>query len=199
MHSYNRPSSPKSLAPSAFPDIGLSLRTALGHHQRQGSESASTSPFSSNNGSPTSSPGGSFFPALYRQHRFSGSHTDSNRSRSRSPFTLNSATLSFRGIPFLLRRRPSSVDMALSAERTRCDWDTVERRGLHMLEPRPMDPLPMHMNANIWGDVASDRAGPLQTPLTATSTASSPRALPHLPQQPRYVMDGIFEVMESQA
>lgn len=191
MRHNNRPSSPKALAPSALPDIGLSLRTALGHHQRQGSDSGSTSPFSSNNGSPTSSPGGSFFPALYRKHRFSGSHSDSSRSRSRSPFTLNSATLSLRGVPFLLRRRPSSVDMALSAERSRCDWDAIERRGLSMLEPRPMDPMPMDLNASIWGE-SSDRSSPSQTAFNVTS---SPRSLP---QQPRYVMDGIFEVMEGQ-
>lgn len=183
--------SPKALAPSPFADFGLSLRTAWHHHRRE-SDSASASPsaLSSATASPTSSPG-STFHSLYRKHRLSSSNqTDVNsRSRSRSPF---SSFISFRRGPFFIRRRPSAVDLALSEERSRCDEDEIERMGLSMMEPRPVDPVPiaMDLNANVLGDVSSERTSWVQSQNQALRVGA---------QHPRYVMGGIFEVMEGQA
>ncbi|EKV17362.1 hypothetical protein Pdw03_1762 [Penicillium digitatum] len=39
----------------------------------------------------------------------------------------------------VVRRRPSKIDMALSEERSRCDEDSIERQGLGLMEPRPVD------------------------------------------------------------
>lgn len=33
----------------------------------------------------------------------------------------------------------SKIDLALSEERSRCDEDSVERQGLGLMEPRPVD------------------------------------------------------------
>ncbi|OQE41088.1 hypothetical protein PENCOP_c005G08541 [Penicillium coprophilum] len=62
----------------------------------------------------------------------------------------------------VLRQRPSKTDMALSEERSRCDEDSIERQGLGLMEPRPVD-LGV-------GDMT-----------------------------PKFVMGGIFEVMEGRA
>jgi hypothetical protein len=58
--------------------------------------------------------------------------------------------------------------------------------GLSMMEPRPVDPVPiaMDLNANVLADVSSNRM----------SWQSQSPSL-----QPRFVMGGIFEVMEGQA
>jgi hypothetical protein len=183
------PSSSKALKPSPLPDISLSLRTAFIHnsHQRRGSDSLTASPLSSASASPTSSPGSTFH--FYRKHRFSGSNTTepNSRDRSRSPFNIS--PFSVRRSAFLLRRRPSAVDLALSEERSRCDEDVVERVGLSLMEPRPVDPVPiaMDLNANVLGDVASQRSSWGQLSSSSSRLGS---------QQPRYVMGGIFEVME---
>ncbi|KAL1962686.1 hypothetical protein VTN77DRAFT_9230 [Rasamsonia byssochlamydoides] len=186
MHRQN-PSSPKVLAPSPFADFGLSLHTEY-HHHRSESDSASASP-SSATASPTSSPS-STFHGFYRKHRFSGSNTTEadSRSRSRSPFTVSS--LSFRRSPFFLRRRPSAVDLALSEERSRCDEDAIERMGLSMMEPRPVNPIPLSMdlNANVLADISSERTSWVQSQNQRLG-----------PPQPRFVMGGIFEVMEGEA
>lgn len=188
MHRQNPPS-PKALAPSPLADFGLSLHTGY-HHHRTESDSASASP-SSVTASPTSSPS-STFHSFYRKHRFSGSNrADSDsRSRSRSPFTV--ASFSSRGSPVFLRHRPSAVDLALSEERSRCDEDAIERIGLSMMEPRPVDPIPiaMDLNAHVLGDIASERNSWIQ---------SQNQSMRVSPQPPRFVMGGIFEVMEGEA
>ncbi|OKL59946.1 hypothetical protein UA08_04545 [Talaromyces atroroseus] len=185
----------KALEPSPMADISLSLRTAFmdNAHYRRESDSLSTSALSSASGSPASSPT-SGWPL--RKHRFSGSHTTepSSRDRSRSPYSYASIIpFSFRrSSPFFLRRRPSAVDLALSEERSRCDEDSVERLGLSMMEPRPVDPIPiaMDLNTSVLTDIASQRSS------FALSTQSSIRGGS---QQPRYVMGGIVEVMEGNA
>jgi hypothetical protein len=174
-------------------DISLSLRTAFmdNAHYRRESDSLSTSALSSASGSPASSPT-SGWPL--RKHRFSGSHSTepSSRDRSRSPYASLLPFSFRRSSPFFLRRRPSAVDLALSEERSRCDEDSVERLGLSMMEPRPVDPVPiaMDLNTSVLTDVASKRSS------FALSTQSSVRGGS---QQPRYVMGGIVEVMEGSA
>lgn len=183
-----RSSSPQALEPSPMADISLSLRTAFmdNTHYRRESDSLSTSALSSASGSPTSSPGSSW---PFRKHRFSGSNS---RDRSRSPFG-NIIPFAFRrSSPFFLRRRPSAVDLALSEERSRCDEDTVERVGLSLMEPRPVDPIPiaMDLNAHVLEDVSSQRSSWAQSSQCSFRTSS---------QQPRFVMGGIVEVMEGDA
>ncbi|KAJ5794032.1 hypothetical protein N7457_000631 [Penicillium paradoxum] len=39
----------------------------------------------------------------------------------------------------ILRRRLSKIDLALSEERSRCNEDSIERQGLGLMEPRPVD------------------------------------------------------------
>lgn len=73
----------------------------------------------------------------------------------------------------LVRRRPSKVDLALSEERARCDTDIIERKGLGLLEPRPVSSGP----GTGMGD--HDEGGDYG--------------------QPRFVMGGISEVLEGRA
>lgn len=39
----------------------------------------------------------------------------------------------------VIRRRLSKIDLVLSEERSRCDEDAIERQGLGLMEPRPVD------------------------------------------------------------
>ncbi|OJJ49742.1 hypothetical protein ASPZODRAFT_128258 [Penicilliopsis zonata CBS 506.65] len=185
-------SNPRILSPSPF---GLSLHTSFSatttttttpFHGRAGSD-CSVSPLSSTTASPTSSPT-SPFRRMYRSHALSaGSSSSEPRSRSQSPFSLHSIILRRRPSLVLLRRRPSAVDMALSEERSRCDEDSVERQGLNMMEPRPVDPvsIPMDLNAHIF-------EGPVENCASLGPSSSKP-------QHPRFVMGGIFEIMEGRA
>lgn len=89
----------------------------------------------------------------------------------------------------LLRRRPSKVDLALSEERSRADEDKIERLGLDLMEPRPVDPLLGtgfaldSMDASVFGEDGLLEGGGV---LERSSGVV----------QPRFVMGGIFEVME---
>ncbi|KAE8368335.1 hypothetical protein BDV27DRAFT_48748 [Aspergillus caelatus] len=168
---------------------GLSLHTSFQPPQdRVCSDGYSTaSPLSSTTNSPTSSPTSPFRRFNRGYHPTSGSRSDASDagSRSQSPFRLSSV---FRRPSLVfLRHRPSKVDLALSEERTRCDEDAIERQGLDLMEPRPVDPvgIPMDLNANIFSSVAGDRS-------SGQSQASQV-------SQPRFVMGGIFEVMEGRA
>ncbi|KAJ5481667.1 hypothetical protein N7475_000479 [Penicillium sp. IBT 31633x] len=52
---------------------------------------------------------------------------------------LPSTVLRGRSSMMVVRRRLSKIDMALSEERSRCDGDSIERQGLGLMEPRPVD------------------------------------------------------------
>jgi hypothetical protein len=76
--------------------------------------------------------------------------------------------------------------MALNEERSRCDGDAIERAGLDLMEPRPVDmkgDVPFHTNT--------------QRPRSIGAESRDSRGMPV--QQPRFVMGGIFEVMEGRA
>lgn len=73
----------------------------------------------------------------------------------------------------LIRRRPSKVDLALSEERARCDADIIERKGLGLLEPRPVSVF------GTWDRDHDNDHGDYE--------------------QPRFVMGGISEVLEGRA
>lgn len=114
---------------------------------------------------------------------------------------LPCAVLRGRSSLMVVRRRPSAVDMALSEERSRCDCDSIERQGLDLMEPRPVDQnitMSFH-DANMASNSGQTEASKRHTyPSTArTSFSSDGRAV--VVQQPRFVMGGIFEVMEGRA
>lgn len=165
---------------------GLSLHTSFQPpHDRACSDGCSSaSPLSSTTNSPTSSPT-SPFRRFNRGYRPTSDSRSDTSSRSQSPFRLSSVFR--RPSVVFLRHRLSKVDLALSEERSRCDGDVIERQGLDLMEPRPVDPveIPMDLNTNIFSSVAGDRS-------SAQSQASRM-------SQPRFVMGGIFEVMEGHA
>lgn len=88
----------------------------------------------------------------------------------------------------VLRRRPSAVDMALTEERSRADGNAIERQGLDLMEPRPVD-----MNANREG--GGSAAGACNERARFGFGGDAGMGV----QQPRFVMGGIFEVMEGRA
>ncbi|KAJ5682230.1 hypothetical protein N7462_005395 [Penicillium macrosclerotiorum] len=102
--------------------------------------------------------------------------TTTNPTPTHCVSILPCAVLRGRSSLMVVRRRPSAIDVALTAERCRCTGDAIERQGLDLMEPRPVD------------------AG--SGPGTA-GAAPSVEARPV--QQPRFVMGGIFEVMEGRA
>ncbi|KAJ6109249.1 hypothetical protein N7486_001483 [Penicillium sp. IBT 16267x] len=117
---------------------------------------------------------------------------------------LPCAVLRGRSSLMVVRRRPSAVDMALIEERSRCDCDAIERAGLGLMEPRPVEmerearmamnmDMNMDMNANI--ATASHGNGGNST----TSNEDRCESLLRPQQSPRFVMGGIFEVMEGRA
>ncbi|PGH21482.1 hypothetical protein AJ80_03150 [Polytolypa hystricis UAMH7299] len=188
---YETPNKPQrpSLLPPPWADFAppLTLRDPFTAHPRvpRCSDSEfSNSPSSSPDASPTS--GG-----RRSNHRFSQA-LQRVRSRSGSPFTMRSAASSLR-LNFLLRRRPSTVDLALSEERSRCSEDSAEKVGLGMMEPRPVDPVLFPsdgidmVNLGYIADMETEIRGPL-----ACGGGGGYR-------QPPCVMGGIFEVMEGAA
>ncbi|EEQ85157.1 hypothetical protein RJZ56_003657 [Blastomyces dermatitidis] len=165
------------------------------HYAR--SRSTTSSPLSS---SPDSSP-----TSRSRRHHFSTSMSRMcSRSRSGSPLTMRSATSSLRLSSLLLRRRLSAVDLALSEERYRCCEDSVEKIGLGLMEPRPVDPIPVPLAV---GDV--DATINMNMNMNSSSMGllfefEQVGDIHHLDSlrigsKPRFVMGGIFEVMEGSA
>lgn len=113
----------------------------------------------------------------------------------------------------VLRRRPSAIDMALSEERSRCDGNAIERQGLDLMEPRPVG-FGMGMGngfqrvRTVSGETLSSSrgegaaAGTGSGPGVAAESVSdrgSRRVSGSVVNQPRFVMGGIFEVMEGRA
>lgn len=103
---------------------------------------------------------------------------------------LPCAVLRGRSSGMVLRRRPSVIDMALSEERSRCDENAIERQGLDLMEPRPVDlDMTVHRSWNVRPASVS----------ASGSRASIGTDSGSVVQQPRFVMGGIFEVMEGRA
>ncbi|KAJ5553916.1 hypothetical protein N7513_003875 [Penicillium frequentans] len=187
--------------------------------------SESSSPPSSRTTSPPSSPTSTFrhrsrttsrsltsphhlFNLSFQPHHSSQSqdhHSNSSTCEHHVVSILPCAVLRGRSSLMVVRRRPSAVDMALSEERSRCDGDAIERAGLDLMEPRPVEMeretrMAMNMNAgmgmgvNMGASVTSHGSGGSTTP------NEEKRGSILRPQQsPRFVMGGIFEVMEGRA
>ncbi|KAF3398330.1 hypothetical protein F1880_005845 [Penicillium rolfsii] len=108
---------------------------------------------------------------------------------------LPCAVLRGRSSLMIVRRRPSAVDMALSEEQCRCDENAIERQGLDLMEPRPVDMNLHSMNINM--QMGLGMGHPNSVAGSRATIGSDTRSV--MVQQPRFVMGGIFEVMEGQA
>lgn len=86
------------------------------------------------------------------------------------------------------------MDLALSEEAVRCEESSVERIGLGMMEPRPVDPLPTVVDEGVDGE--SSASGMKEGNGKVDEDDEEER---QTPRKPRYVMGGIFEVMEGTA
>ena len=115
----DQPATPPRLMDSPFTTLRSSLRTTFQGHVRY--PSTLSSPSTSVSCSPVSSYGSS------KRYSF----------RSSSPMTLRSAS---RRASSLIRRRPSTIDIALEQER---HASYAEQMGLNMMEPRPYAELPV--------------------------------------------------------
>ncbi|KAL2871988.1 uncharacterized protein BJX67DRAFT_341176 [Aspergillus lucknowensis] len=104
-----------------------------------------------------------------------------------------------------LRRRPSNVDTLLRQERVRCTSDAIERQGLDLLEPRPVDLDPIETGVGIdtrvqqsWAPIHTRDITRLDSgvdgQIRPSSESAGSNVLRH--SQPRFVLGGIFEVME---
>ncbi|OJJ83658.1 uncharacterized protein ASPGLDRAFT_48220 [Aspergillus glaucus CBS 516.65] len=127
------------------------------------------------------------------------------RSQSQASFRLNlnhhlnALRRPSSSLLFLLRRRPSKIDLALSEERTRCDEDAVERKGVGLLEPRPVDPAPAPApvpDVSISGERGLGSRSSMQSLSAGVLSPVSPTSLP---ARPRFVMGGIEEVLAGEA
>ncbi|KAL2818970.1 hypothetical protein BDW59DRAFT_151701 [Aspergillus cavernicola] len=121
----------------------------------------------------------------------------------------------------LLRRRPSTIDTLLRQERSRYDEDFVERQSLDLLEPRPVDLDPIGIDTRVQIHLSQTTTTTTTHPMTVTQarmpicdTVSrhggrdqarnrlSPGSVrmsgsgDGVVLRPRFVMGGIFEVME---
>lgn len=119
-------------------------------------------------------------------------NTLGHNATAQSVSILPCAVLRGRSSLMIVRRRPSAVDMALSEERCRCDENAIERQGLDLMEPRPVDTtLPTSLCLGVQMDLGQ------RSPGSRASVGSDTRSVSV--QQPRFVMGGIFEVMEGSA
>ena len=196
-----------SISTDLSPPLSHTVHPAQARGRNSASNSNSTSPLSSTAGglsspgtSPSSSPTSPFLK-IYRRLSSRSADRVEARSRSQSPFNLPAALRS-RPSLILLRRRPSTVDLALDEERSRCDENSVEKQGLELLEPRPVGPvdIPMDLNASVSpseraDDNNNDNAGNEHNNSLLLSPSRQQQSQPQQ-QQPRFVMGGIAEVLE---
>ncbi|KAJ5658622.1 uncharacterized protein N7484_002271 [Penicillium longicatenatum] len=182
--------------------------------------SETSSPPSSRTTSPPSSPNSTFRRArttsnLTPHHLFNLSFQPHQSTQSQDQHQnvstdhhavsiLPCAVLRGRSSLMVVRRRPSAVDMALSEERSRCDGDAIERKGLDLMEPRPvemeMEREKMTMTVNMGTGMTMGIGMGANAAGNGNSTMGDRRGSILRPQQsPRFVMGGIFEVMEGLA
>ncbi|KAJ5291751.1 hypothetical protein N7478_001002 [Penicillium angulare] len=147
--------------------------------------------------------------------------SSSSRANPQTISVLPCAVLRGRSSMMLLRRRPSAVDMALSEERSRCDGNAIERQGLDLMEPRPVD-MRVDVGSSLGGCMNATLAGNTNGNTFATvnrsastnvggrgfmsyqhrqslKNQSSNSNMNQNQSQPPFVMGGIFEVMEGRA
>ncbi|EFR01521.1 hypothetical protein MGYG_04528 [Nannizzia gypsea CBS 118893] len=179
------------LLPSPWTEMAPTLTIPYSPRSTVGSEldSDRPSPLTSATSSPASSPTSSPISTSPRMNRFTSSL---RRIGSRSKKCYSSSSLGIGTI--LLRRRPSTVDLALTEERYRCSEDSIERHGLGLLEPRPVDPVPLMTDGH--AHIDSNNLSSFTSDIKESSALSSPLSAR---QSPRFVMGGIAEVLEGSA
>ncbi|KAL4786055.1 hypothetical protein BJX76DRAFT_322387 [Aspergillus varians] len=106
----------------------------------------------------------------------------------------------------ILRRRLSNIDTLLRQERSRATRDVIERQGLDLLEPRPVELDPIGMDTRLQVHATQTRLpirrstgsgdGRGQNWLSSGSAQLEGLGDGFQLSQPRFVMGGIFEVME---
>ncbi|EYE95357.1 uncharacterized protein EURHEDRAFT_402551 [Aspergillus ruber CBS 135680] len=215
-------------APPPSPMGHLSLHTSFSSSPPNSasyarSDCSTVSPLSSTTTSPASSPT-SPFRRLCRQAWFPASdnkidnslitttgteNKEQSQSRSRSQSQasfrlslnhhLNALRRPSSSLLFLLRRRPSKIDLALSEERARCDEDAAERKGVGLLEPRPVDPAPAPVPVSDMSSGDERGLGSRSSMQSLSAGFLSPVLPTSLPAQPRFVMGGIEEVLAGEA
>ncbi|KAL5336950.1 hypothetical protein BJX70DRAFT_371118 [Aspergillus crustosus] len=123
---------------------------------------------------------------------------------------------SHRNTTLPLRHRPSNIDTLLRQERSRATTDSIERQGLELLEPRPVD---LDLDSDLDAVPVGIEARIFSTPTTMNWAGLDDRNWNRdrdririrnrrswdsgssgigggTVRQPRFVMGGIFEVME---
>ena len=205
--------------PSPFSPLPLQTNLHNLNHSETSSppSSRTTSPPSS----PTSRKNPHYGPALYQHHPTSTPNDHEHHAHPHAVSILPCAVLRGRSSMMLLRRRPSAIDMALSEERSRCDGNAIERQGLDLMEPRPvgcgmgngfervrsvsgetLSSSGRGMGAGRGPSVTTGGPGSGSGLASASSVGAerdSRRVSGSVVNQPRFVMGGIFEVMEGRA
>lgn len=159
--------------------------------------SAPTSPLSSTSTITSSSPTLSSSPTSPSLSPTSLHHIRNPRSISDK---LNPSSLSYNhnhGTGMILRRRPSNIDTALRQERSRASLNTIERQGLDLLEPRPVDLDTVGINTQMQVHTSQTRLPVHDCRDHGRLSSGSQEGLDRVRlSQPKFVMGGIFEVME---
>ncbi|CAI7580562.1 unnamed protein product [Penicillium manginii] len=135
-----------------------------------------------------------------QSHDFAPSTTATSTSHPHCVSVLPCAVLRGRSSMMVVRRRPSAIDLALSEERSRCTCDSIERQGLDLMEPRPVD-MDLHANAHAHAHShaharcqQAPSSPPLQSPFSRSmiaGTGTERNSMQHSSQQsPRFVMGG---------
>ncbi|KAI5295929.1 hypothetical protein KEM52_006443, partial [Ascosphaera acerosa] len=179
------------------------------------------SPVSSAGSSPTSGSRAIFMNPIIRSGSRSRSGSGSGSASGwrshcrRTSRIVSPASSKFSGhtiASLVLRRKPSQVDVAMCEERERCCEDEIERRGLALMEPRPIDLEPTYFASSIsMSTVASSSMETLDPGVNidalldygggddrihdALSPAKSSRRPVRVPRSPPCVMGGIFETL----
>ncbi|KAL4937034.1 hypothetical protein BDV06DRAFT_81335 [Aspergillus oleicola] len=129
---------------------------------------------------------------------YSQSHCQSHGNGHGHGYTLAPGAGREPGI--ILRRRPSTIDTLLRQERSRATVDAIERQGLDLLEPRPVDLDPVGLESRMGqqsviphrsSDHRFDERERARDEALGLGDGSRSG-----PAQPKFVMGGIFEVME---
>jgi hypothetical protein len=164
----------------------------------------------------SSSPNSPSLPAVQPQHIRKPHLISDKLNISHSHGGAGSETST--GTTIILRRRPSNIDILLQQEHSRASIDAIERQGLELLEPRPVDLDPFNPRGMVQPQsrpTVTQARLPIQSPISNAGIGNDgghgvdkdTRPQERLDvsmqidglishSQPRFVMSGIFETME---
>ncbi|KAL4809535.1 hypothetical protein BDV18DRAFT_132268 [Aspergillus unguis] len=185
-HAYNTYPHDYCTSTTSVPTSPLSLSSA--------STIASTSPTLPS--SPTSP---SLSPVPFHGKHIRNPHpvSDKLKQDQRHHFSISTPTSAWAGSSpntlLRLRRRASNIDTALRQERSRANVDAIERQGLELMEPRPVD-LDLDLGL-VSGGIDGRMQGHSHCTMNERQHLLSLGHGGHT-SEPKFVMGGIFEVME---